>query len=69
MHVGDAGGLQSPLSFGGFGAITRHIGRLTAAVEGAVAADALTRDSLQMINPYQASSRHAPHAVPRPPSY
>ena len=45
MQIGDAGGLQSPLSFGGFGAITRHIGRLTRAVEGALAADALRKDS------------------------
>ena len=34
MQIGDAGGLQSPLSFGGFGAITRHIGRLTAGGRG-----------------------------------
>ncbi|EOD41152.1 hypothetical protein EMIHUDRAFT_448701 [Emiliania huxleyi CCMP1516] len=42
MQIGDAGGLQSPLSFGGFGAITRHIGRLSDAVESALAADALS---------------------------
>ncbi|PNH00987.1 hypothetical protein TSOC_013148, partial [Tetrabaena socialis] len=32
VHIGDAGGLQSPLSFGGFGALTRHLARLTAAL-------------------------------------
>lgn len=59
MQIGDAGGLQSPLSFGGFGAITRHIGRLTAAVEGALEADALRVDQLGLINPYQANLRAA----------
>ena len=29
MQVGDASGIQSPISFGGFGAITRHISRLS----------------------------------------
>lgn len=55
IHIGDAGGLQSPLSFGGFGAMTRHIGRLTRAVEGAIRADALSREQLALINPYQAN--------------
>lgn len=59
MQIGDAGGLQSPLSFGGFGAITRHIGRLTAAVEGALEADALRIDQLALINPYQPNLRAA----------
>ena len=59
MQVGDAGGLQSPLSFGGFGAITRHIGRLTRAVEGALAVDALGQAQLARINPYQANLRAA----------
>jgi flavin-dependent dehydrogenase len=64
MQVGDAGGLQSPLSFGGFGAITRHINRLTAAIEEALAADSagartLQRAALARINPYQANLRAA----------
>ena len=32
LAVGDASGVQSPLSFGGFGALTRHLGRITDAV-------------------------------------
>lgn len=36
MQVGDASGIQSPLSFGGFGALTRHLERLTGAVTGAL---------------------------------
>ena len=53
------GGLQSPLSFGGFGAITRHIGRLTSAVESALDVDALSKEQLATINPYQANLRAA----------
>jgi hypothetical protein len=59
MQIGDAGGLQSPLSFGGFGAITRHIGRLTRAVESALETDSLTKESLAKVNPYQANLRAA----------
>ena len=59
MQVGDASGMQSPLSFGGFGAITRHMGRLSEAVVGALAADALSRAQLGLINPYQANLRAA----------
>jgi hypothetical protein len=29
LQVGDASGIQSPISFGGFGAIIRHLGRLS----------------------------------------
>jgi lycopene cyclase CruP len=36
LQVGDASGIQSPLSFGGFGALTRHISRCTRAVEEAL---------------------------------
>ena len=64
MQIGDAGGLQSPLSFGGFGAITRHIGRLTSSVEAALQADALAREQLALINPYQASSLQSPSNLP-----
>ena len=35
-QVGDASGIQSPLSFGGFGALTRHLGRLTTAITEAL---------------------------------
>lgn len=29
LQVGDASGIQSPVSFGGFGSLTRHLGRLS----------------------------------------
>ena len=36
LQIGDASGVQSPLSFGGFGAMTRHLARLTASVNEAL---------------------------------
>jgi lycopene cyclase CruP len=36
LAVGDSSGIQSPLSFGGFGALTRHIERLTVAITEAI---------------------------------
>ena len=52
LAVGDASGVQSPLSFGGFGALTRHLGRVTASVEDALRNDALDRASLTLVNGY-----------------
>lgn len=69
LQMGDASGVQSPLSFGGFGAITRHLGRLVDSVEGAVAADCLDRESLALVNPYHPNLRAAWlfQAAMRPP--
>jgi hypothetical protein len=36
LQVGDASGIQSPLSFGGFGALTRHLPRLVPAITDAL---------------------------------
>ena len=52
LQIGDASGIQSPLSFGGFGALTRHLGRLTAAVSEALSADCLDRESLSLVHAY-----------------
>jgi len=52
LAVGDASGIQSPLSFGGFGALTRHIKRISDAVVEAIADDALSRDDLATVNAY-----------------
>ena len=52
VHVGDAGGLQSPLSFGGFGAMLRHLERHTEAISTALNANVVDKDSLSLINPY-----------------
>ena len=59
MQIGDASGIQSPLSFGGFGATTRHINRLGPAIEAALRADAISATQLTLINPYQANLRAA----------
>lgn len=53
--IGDASGIQSPLSFGGLGSITRHLARLTDAFSAALETDSLTRDDLRLINAYQPS--------------
>ncbi|CAM6027860.1 unnamed protein product [Sphagnum balticum] len=52
LQVGDASGIQSPISFGGFGAIIRHLGRLSNGVAEALEADMLDRRSLALLNPY-----------------
>jgi len=52
LAVGDASGVQSPLSFGGFGALTRHLGRLTSAISDALENDCLHKDDLGLINAY-----------------
>lgn len=45
--------MQSPLSFGGFGALTRHLSRLTCAFSEALQDDCLSRANLRLINGYQ----------------
>ena len=52
LHVGDAAGVASPLSFGGLGALARHGARTARAVADALSADALDRAALAAVNPY-----------------
>ncbi|CAM0909073.1 unnamed protein product [Alopecurus aequalis] len=52
LQVGDASGIQSPVSFGGFGSLTRHLGRLSNGVYEAVSGDFLDAHSLRLLNPY-----------------
>ncbi|CAI9090056.1 OLC1v1024745C1 [Oldenlandia corymbosa var. corymbosa] len=52
LQFGDASGIQSPVSFGGFGSLTRHLGRLTAGIYEAVDGDFLDYQSLSLLNPY-----------------
>lgn len=52
LAVGDASGIQSPLSFGGFGALTRHLERITDAISDALEDDLLHKDDLGKINAY-----------------
>ncbi len=53
LPLGDSSGLQSPLSFGGFGAMVRHLGRLTDGIVGAVGCDRLQKIDLAKLLPYQ----------------
>ena len=53
LAVGDASGIQSPLSFGGFGALTRHMDRVGGAIVEALDKGLLHKDDLGEINAYQ----------------
>ncbi|MEL6469139.1 MAG: FAD-binding oxidoreductase [Cyanobacteria bacterium J06623_4] len=53
LAVGDSSGSQSPLSFGGFGAMVRHLERLTQGIDDALTADLLDAQSLGKLQPYQ----------------
>ncbi|MTJ51236.1 FAD-binding oxidoreductase [Anabaena sp. UHCC 0253] len=55
VPVGDSSGNQSPLSFGGFGAMVRHLQRLTLGIEEALKTDQLSAKSLAILQPYQPS--------------
>uniref|UniRef100_A0A9I9DIM8 Uncharacterized protein n=1 Tax=Cucumis melo TaxID=3656 RepID=A0A9I9DIM8_CUCME len=51
-QFGDASGIQSPVSFGGFGSLTRHLGRLSIGIYEAVTENFLDSKSLSLLNPY-----------------
>lgn len=53
LAVGDSSGSQSPLSFGGFGAMIRHLPRLVHGLDEALAADCLGQPALAQLQPYQ----------------
>ncbi|MEM9090906.1 MAG: FAD-binding oxidoreductase [Cyanobacteria bacterium P01_F01_bin.53] len=53
LAVGDSSGSQSPLSFGGFGAMVRHLERLTRGIDEALKADLLDSKALGRLQPYQ----------------
>ncbi|CAI9774483.1 unnamed protein product [Fraxinus pennsylvanica] len=52
LQFGDASGIQSPVSFGGFGSLTRHLGRLTMGIYEAIDNNFLDAKSLSLLNPY-----------------
>ena len=52
IAVGDASGIQSPLSFGGFGALTRHLDRISGAISDALDHNLLNKKDLGEINAY-----------------
>lgn len=53
LAVGDSSGHQSPLSFGGFGAMLRHLQRLTLGIDEALVSDCLGIGPLGLLQPYQ----------------
>jgi lycopene cyclase CruP len=53
LLIGDSSGSQSPVSFGGFGAMMRHLSRLTDGIYMAIQSDALSHTDLQLLQPYQ----------------
>ncbi|AFY31145.1 NAD(P)/FAD-dependent oxidoreductase [Calothrix sp. PCC 7507] len=55
LPVGDSSGSQSPLSFGGFGAMVRHLKRLTFGIQEALQTEQLSSSALALLQPYQPS--------------
>ncbi len=53
LPVGDSAGGQSPVSFGGFGAMIRHLKRLTNGINEALILDRLNNKDLVLLQPYQ----------------
>ncbi|MGB2926759.1 MAG: FAD-binding oxidoreductase [Limnothrix sp.] len=53
LAIGDSSGVQSPVSFGGFGSMIRHLPRLTEGISDALKQDCCDRRSLAQIQPYQ----------------
>ncbi|KAM5580573.1 hypothetical protein ABKV19_010026 [Rosa sericea] len=52
LQFGDASGIQSPVSFGGFGSLTRHLNRLSTGIYEAINGDFLDSRNLSLLNPY-----------------
>ncbi len=55
LPVGDSSGSQSPLSFGGFGAMVRHLQRLNQGIYEALQTNQLSTKALGLLQPYQPS--------------
>jgi lycopene cyclase CruP len=55
VPIGDSSSTQSPLSFGGFGAMVRHLKRLSEGIDEALRCDALRHGDLAELHPYQPS--------------
>ncbi|MFN6483104.1 MULTISPECIES: FAD-dependent oxidoreductase [unclassified Nostoc] len=55
LPAGDSSGSQSPLSFGGFGAMVRHLKRLTYGIDEALEIEQLSAKALALLQPYQPS--------------
>ncbi len=53
LPIGDSSGSQSPVSFGGFGSMIRHLKRLSCGINEALQEEQLSNKSLVLLQPYQ----------------
>ncbi len=53
LPIGDSSGNQSPLSFGGFGAMVRHLERLSNGIDQALRCEQFNHRALSKLQPYQ----------------
>jgi lycopene cyclase CruP len=53
LPIGDSSSSQSPVSFGGFGAMVRHLNRLNRGIGEALETNSLQRKDLALLQPYQ----------------
>ncbi len=53
LPIGDSSGSQSPVSFGGFGSMVRHLKRLSFGIDEALKEGQLSNKSLALLQPYQ----------------
>jgi lycopene cyclase CruP len=53
LPIGDSSGSQSPVSFGGFGAMVRHLQRLDCGIDEALKTNSLDSKDLALLQPYQ----------------
>ena len=53
LPIGDSSGGQSPVSFGGFGAMVRHLQRLTFGIDEALTIGNFSSKDLSLLQPYQ----------------
>ncbi len=53
LPIGDSSASQSPVSFGGFGSMIRHLKRLIYGIDEALKTDNLSQNALHLLQPYQ----------------
>jgi lycopene cyclase CruP len=53
LPIGDSSSSQSPVSFGGFGSMVRHLSRLNRGIDEALKINSLQRKDLALLQPYQ----------------
>lgn len=61
MQIGDASASASPLSFGGFGSMIRHLERLVDGLDDALSSNSLSVPKLQLLQVREAAEPSAFH--------